>query len=140
MLTSDGKIFNIPADLYVYIGTKNLEMIKTLASKMQLSVIELYLACKSIGVTFEIVSARRAFEEQKDLYDRYNETYKGKLYPPGSSLHEAGMAIDIKVGDSNSYNVFYDKIAEVWKNMGEDYLWGGDYLCEYWHFAIKADE
>lgn len=138
MMSND--IEHLSKELYEYIRLENVEKIKTLDPVMQKATIILYKECKNIGVHFEIVSARRSFEEQKKLYDKYHKIYGDeKICFPGSSAHEAGMAIDIKIGDSNSYNVYYDKVAKIWKNMGEDYYWGGNDIEEYWHFSIGEE-
>lgn len=129
--------FTIDDDLAEFIKQENIEKIKTLSLLMQKSTIELYKECKEIGINFEIVSARRSFEEQKELYDKWAHIYGvEKVCIPGTSIHEAGLAIDIKIGDSNSYHLAYDKVAEIWKKKGKEYIWCGDYIGEYWHFQL----
>lgn len=132
--------FNLSEEMYDYIGSENIKKIKTLAPPMQEATINLYKECKEIGIHFEIVSARRTFEEQKELYDKYNKLYGDeKVKPPDESPHQAGIAIDIKIGNSNSYNPDYDKVAEIWKKKSEEYFWGGDEIEEYWHFSIERN-
>lgn len=139
-LFSSIDIEHLSEELYKYIRFENIEKIKTLDPLMQKATIILYKECKNIGVHFQIVSARRSFEEQKKLYDEYHQSYGDeKIGFPGKSFHEIGMAIDIKIGDSNSYNVYYDKVAQIWKNMGKDYYWGGNDIEEYWHFSIGEE-
>lgn len=140
MLKANDNIEYLSKELYEYIGFENIEKIKTLDSLMQKATIILYKECKNIGVYFEIISARRSYEEQKKLYDKYHQLYGDeKICFPGTSTHEAGMAIDIRIGDSNSYNIHYDKVAKIWKNMGKDHYWGGDDIEEYWHFSIGEE-
>lgn len=132
--------FTIDNDLAEFITRGNIEKIKTLSLVMQKATIDLYKECRQAGLNFEIVSARRSFEEQKKIYDEWAHIYGvEKTAIPGTSMHEAGLAIDIKIGDTNSYKPEYDKIAEVWKKNGKDYLWGGDDIDEYWHFQLGED-
>jgi hypothetical protein len=49
------------------------------------------------GKPLTVVSGYRSFNEQKRLFD----TNKGKAAPPGKSLHEYGLAIDVNSSDLN---------------------------------------
>lgn len=140
MLTSCNEINYLSKELYEYIGTENLEKIKTLAPLMQKSTIDFYKKCKSIGINFGIVSAKRSFEEQKNFYNKYYTIYGENVEPPGNSVHEIGMAIDIKIGYLNSYNNNYKIMGLIWENMGKNYFWGGNNCDEYWHFSIQTNE
>lgn len=121
-----------------YIGIANIEKIRTLAPVMQEAVINLYKKCQKSNIYFDIISARRSFKEQKKLYDEMATIYGyEKIEPPGNSIHEIGMAMDIKIGQSNSYNDYYKDIAKIWKKMDKTHAWGGDNVAEYWHFSIK---
>lgn len=129
-------------EIYEYIGTANIEKIKTLAPVMQEAAVNLYKECQKLDIYFEIVSARRSFKEQKKLYNEMAPIYGyEKVESPGKSLHEIGMAMDIKIGQSNSYNSYYEDIAKIWKEMNKSHawvhVWGGDNATEYWHFSIK---
>lgn len=124
-----------------YIGTANIEKINTLAPIMQKAVINLYKECQKINIYFDIVSARRSFEEQEILYNEMAPIYGDeKVEPPGNSIHEIGMTMDIKIGQSNSYNGYYKDIAKIWKKMHKTHYWGGDNIAEYWHFSIKEGD
>lgn len=136
MNTKDNALKNLSSDVYEYIGSENIEKIKTLSPLMQKSTINLYKECQKIGIYFEIVSARRSFDEQKELYDTMAPIYGvEKIGIPGMSKHEAGMAIDIKIDKSLSNSIKYNQVADIWKKIGG--CWGGDNIDEYWHFAIE---
>lgn len=129
----------IDNDLAEFIKKGNIEKIKTLAPAMQEATIDLYKECKNKGIHFEIVSARRSFEEQKELYDKWASVYgEEKVSLPGKSEHEAGLAIDIKVDNNLSNSIKYNQIAEIWKNIGG--YWGGDDIGEYWHFEWNESQ
>lgn len=125
--------FNLSEEMYDYIGSENIKKIKTLAPPMQEATINLYKDCKEVGIHFEIVRGKATYEEQKKLYDEWAPIYGvDKTGVPGTTKHEAGLAIDIKVDNNLSDSIKYNKIAAIWKKNGG--YWGGDDIGEYWHF------
>lgn len=127
---------NIDDDLAEFIKQENIEKIKTLAPEMQKATVELYEECRKQNLCFQIVSAWRSFEEQEQIYKMCGDKYPTQVMPPGKSPHQAGLAIDIKIGESCSYSEEYNKIAQIWKEKG--HYWGGDDIDEYWHFEIET--
>lgn len=126
----------IDESIYEYIGEENLEKIQDLHPLMQIQIVELYKTCREEGLHFEIVSGKRSFEEQKKLYEEMASIYgEEKIGIPGTTSHEAGLAIDIKVDNTLSNSEKYTQIGDIWKSMG--YYWGGDSIDEYWHFDMR---
>lgn len=123
----------LPKELLKYIGKENLDKIKALNPAMQAKILELYAKCKENSLHFDIVRGLATYEEQKKLYDEMAPIYGvAKTGIPGTTKHEAGLAIDIKVDDSLSNSIKYTQIADIWKKIGGH--WGGDDIDEYWHF------
>lgn len=133
------EIKSLPDDLFDYIGKENMNKIKELHPFMQEKTIELYKNCQKEGLFFDIVSGRRSFEEESEIYNLYVEKYPAcQLAIPGTGEHELGKAIDIIVDNNLSNSGKYTKIGKIWQSMG--YYWGGDDIDEYWHFDLSNGE
>lgn len=129
----------LPKELQSYIGEKNIQKIEELTPFMQEKTIELYKNCQKEGLFFDIVSGRRSFEEESEIYNLYAEKYPScQIAIPGTSEHEFGKAIDIIVDNNLSNSEKYTKIGRIWQAMG--YYWGGDDIDEYWHFDLSNGE
>jgi LAS superfamily LD-carboxypeptidase LdcB len=104
---------------------------------MQEQVLLLYQKCAERGIHFEIASGKRDYLEQKTLFEQYSETYStDKIGIPGTSRHEAGLAVDLIINGSISYTESYAEVGRLWEGMG--FTWGqNSSRDEYWHFEIS---
>ncbi len=135
----NNKLKFLPKELLNYIGEKNIQKIEKLTPLMQEKTIELYQNCRREGLFFDIVSGRRSFEEETEIYNLYAEKYPAcQIAIPGTSEHEFGRAIDIIVDNNLANSEKYTKIGRIWQSMG--YYWGGDDIEEYWHFDLSNGE
>jgi LAS superfamily LD-carboxypeptidase LdcB len=71
------------------------------------------------------LSAFRTYDEQAYLYDLYLSGRGAPANPPGSSTHEAGIAVDVATPDMRS----------VIDQIGAAYGWIGTIPSEWWHVA-----
>lgn len=104
---------------------------------MQEQVLLLYRQCLRQEIYFDIASGKRSFAEQEALFKQFVDLYgPNKVRPPGTSRHEAGMAIDIVIDRCVSYTEKYAVVGKMWEDLG--FTWGkNDELDEYWHYEIK---
>lgn len=122
---------------YDILNKNNLEKIDSLNSEMKKAVLEFAGICQEQDILFEIVSAKRTFGEEQEFYNKYGKEYGiESVCSSGSTSHEKGLAIDIKIGNSLSYIDEYSIVGKIWQNMG--HTWFGDNPNkEYWHFQYK---
>lgn len=71
------------------------------------------------------LSAFRTSDEQAYLYDLYLSGAGAPANPPGSSTHEAGIAVDVASPDMRS----------IIDEIGSAYGWIGTIPSEWWHVA-----
>ena len=71
------------------------------------------------------LSAFRTYDEQAHLYDLYLSGLGAPANPPGSSTHEAGIAVDVATPEMRS----------VIDQIGGVYGWIGTIPNEWWHVA-----
>lgn len=71
------------------------------------------------------LSAFRTYDEQAYLYDLYLAGIGAPANPPGSSTHEAGIAVDVATPEMRS----------VIDQIGPAYGWVGTIPSEWWHVA-----
>jgi uncharacterized protein (TIGR00290 family) len=121
------------------VSTKNtacLDRMQHLNPYMQEQVWLLYQQCAAVGIHFEIASGKRDYQEQKSFFEQYGKTYDAsKLGFPGTSRHEAGLAVDLIINGSISYTESYAEVGRLWEGMG--FTWGQNTSYdEYWHFEI----
>lgn len=78
-----------------------------------------------------ITSTIRSRAEQARLYRRYLAGLsRFPAAPPGSSLHEKGLAIDIVAGSDTLRT-----LGREWQSLGPQFRWGGD--SDPIHFEIR---
>lgn len=76
-------------------------------------------ALAAAGLNPSITSARRTREEQTRLYNRFRSgASRYPAAPPGTSLHEWGLAVDIALPAS-----VLSVLGPVWERLGM--VWGG---------------
>lgn len=100
--------------------------------------------CETSGIPVLIFSSFRSFQKQSELYRAYKSgDSKIKAAPPGRSLHEFGLAIDIYVYDYNKKTFTkdiakYRRIANIATSVG--LRWGGNFSekNENHHFDYDA--
>jgi murein DD-endopeptidase MepM/ murein hydrolase activator NlpD len=71
------------------------------------------------------LSAFRTYDEQAYLYNLYLSGQGAPANPPGSSTHEAGIAVDVATPEMRS----------VIDQIGGAYGWVGTIPSEWWHVA-----
>jgi hypothetical protein len=79
-------------------------------------------AVKCYGKAIPLTSSYRSYSEQAALYASKPDI----AAPPGSSLHERGLAIDVNTGSLNS------SVADCLKRAG---FFQGSTFGEPWHFS-----
>lgn len=122
------------------LNENNLEKINSLAPEMQKEVLKFAEICQEQDILFEIVSARRSFEEEQEAFDEYwKDYYDEPLSKDDKGCHQLGLAIDIKIGNSLSYIDEYAIAGKIWQNMGHTWL-GDDKSKEYWHFQYAKED
>lgn len=119
------------------IDTSQIKRFDKLTPEMQTAVIQLLSYAKENGLNVTVTSSYRSYEEQVNLYNTSRPGYAAK---PGSSQHEFGKAIDIKIegGDSDNKNdPKFKLLGDYWTSLG--YNWGGTWsgANEPWHFDLR---
>ncbi len=103
-----------------------------LTPKLQKAIIELAKYAKERGIDITIISSWRSNSEQASLAKRK----PGVAAKAGSSPHEKGLAIDIRVNGNRSKNLAI--LGAKWESMG--YRWGKHWkgwTPEDWHFDVR---
>lgn len=73
------------------------------------------------GIHLVVTSARRSRAKQQQLYDRYlRGQSEFPALPPGSSLHEVGLAVDVHTAVTDDLH----RLGTWWRSHGG--TWGGD--------------
>ena len=118
---------------------KDAAKVKLLRLEMQQKVYAMYKYAKSKGWTMSITSGYRSTQTQKSLYDKWiSGNYDVPVVAkPGTSRHEFGCAVDIRVSDNGKSS------KEIMAEMGRygesiGLRWGGNWKKnkEIWHFDI----
>ena len=80
---------------------------KTLQGKQQEQVPQGELAKTALAMGIPVISAYRPFERQKQLYDEWVTGGKqgNPVAPPGASMHQADMALDVDMSKATSQNI-----------------------------------
>lgn len=85
------------------------------------------------GLGAKVSSARRSYAQQALLYRRYLAGQsRFPAAPPGTSMHELGLAFDLWVNDESQL----PDLGQVWENMGG--VWGGHFKDPI-HFEAGGD-
>jgi len=103
-----------------------------LTSETQRALIELGKFAKEKGIDMTIISSWRSYSEQASLAKRK----PGIAAKAGSSPHQRGLAVDIRVNGNRSKNLAI--LGAKWESMG--YTWGKNWkgwTPEDWHFDTR---
>ena len=108
--------------------------LRSLESWLQPAAIQLVNIAASAGLRPQVSSARRSHAQQALLYRRYLAGQsRFPAAPPGNSMHELGLAFDLKVNDESQLT----DLGQVWEsNMGG--IWGGHFKDPI-HFEAGGD-
>ena len=129
---ADGTNLTINGIDYSIFGSE-ASKIKRLRPQMQLNMEKLFKYANNKGWKISITSGFRSTEKQRQLYNTPG-VYAAK---PGSSRHEYGCAVDLKVNGS-SRNKETKELGRYALNL--DMRWGGTWAGsknEPWHFDIN---
>jgi len=88
------------------------------------------------GLKPVLTSTRRSYRVQARLYRQYLAgERKYPAAPPGTSLHEKGLAFDMVVEPMDALRA----LGTVWKAFGPGFRWGGDFGSnDPIHFEYRA--
>ncbi|MBB1059536.1 M15 family metallopeptidase [Lysobacter spongiae] len=102
----------------------------------------LYFKARSLGITLEIISGLRSFEEQDRLYAQGRSTPGTKVTGArgGHSTHNFGIAFDIGIFSGNRYlpdSPAYQAVGALGIDLGLE--WGGNWktLVDRSHFQLR---
>jgi len=121
-VNSDPKIIN-----YIWPGRQTKNKIEGLHPNMKQYAAAFVNKCKSAGIKIEVTSGIRSIESQQALQST------GNAAKPGFSYHNYGLAIDIKLVNSNDW----DTVGKIGESLG--FRWGKHFRSprsERWHFDM----
>lgn len=80
----------------------------------------LLIAAGQMRIATQVTSTRRSRSKQKRLWERYQRgEHKYTVLPPGYSLHEIGLAMDVSAPKEQ-----LRKLGKLWLEAGG--TWGGE--------------
>ena len=106
---------------------------KHLTPKMKESLIKLNRYAKSKGIKISYNSTYRSTAEQRRLHEKDPKN----AAKPGTSRHEQGRAVDIRVTGNKGKNL--KLLGKYWESLGKGHRWGGNFRTwkkEPWHFDV----
>lgn len=125
---------NKPDDPRLQIGKREAYLMRGLDTRFQPVVKEFLERCYAAGLPVAITDGFRSCAVQQKLYDQGRKNDKPKVTnaPPGSSLHNYGLAIDVARKKDKGFGFNYrwkegeyDKVVAIAKSLG--LRWGGDW-------------
>jgi len=89
-----------------------------------------------VGLKPVLTSTVRSRRVQERLYRAYlRGERKYPAAPPGTSLHEKGLAFDMTVEPMEALSA----LGALWKSFGPGFRWGGDFKAnDPIHFEYRA--
>ena len=77
---------------------------------------------------YRITSACRSEAEQRRLYDDYlHGKNEFPVAPPGQSMHQRGLAVDIAQRAIDPYrDLFLHVVGASWRSLGHGFRWSED--------------
>lgn len=130
---------------YGFTTDDQINRFKQLTPEMQTATIGLIDYAHANGLKVSVTSSYRSNAEQQALYNddlaSHGGAPSGFVAKPGSSNHEMGIAVDIKIEGADMHNKNDPKcklLGEYW--IGQGYRWGGVWTSanEPWHFDLKS--
>jgi peptidoglycan LD-endopeptidase CwlK len=126
------------------VSARSEKIIATLLPEIQPLARELIGKAADAGITIEIISGLRTYEEQNELFAQ-GRTKPGKIVSNatgGHSNHNFGIAFDIGVFENSHYieeSPDYARVGAMGKELG--LFWGGDWksIQDEPHFELRPD-
>lgn len=128
----DGTVFEVAGIDYSIFGNY-ANQIKRLRPLMQQKMELMFKYAKNKGWKITFNSMFRSYAEQEHLYNEYLAGRGNLAAKPGTSRHEFGCAVDLKVNGS-SKNWQTAELGRYAQTIGM--RWGGNTINEPWHFDL----
>ena len=126
------------------VGTRSEKCIATLHPKVQPFARALVLKAKEAGITIQVISGLRTYDEQNALYAKGRTAGGSKVTnaPGGYSNHNFGVAFDIGVFDGTKYveeSPRYKAVGALGMQLGLE--WGGNWktIEDQPHFQLRPE-